>query len=57
MGQGPGPGLGSGQGQGSGSGQAFDRVVVREREASETLQLLRCHEQVRISISMAIDDS
>ena len=46
MGTSQGPGQGQGQGQGPGSGQGFERVTVRERDAGETLQQLRCLEQV-----------
>ena len=48
MGTSQGPGQGPGQGQGQGPGQGFERMTVRERDAGETLQQLRCHEQVTI---------
>ena len=49
--QGPGQGPGQGQGSGQGQGQGFERVTVRERDAGETLQLMRCHEQVMTIIN------
>ena len=39
-------GTSQGSGPGSGQGQGFERMTVRERDAGETLQQLRCHEQV-----------
>ena len=39
-------GTSQGPGPGSGQGQGFERMTVRERDAGETLQQLRCHEQV-----------